>query len=135
VVDSTKLTADEQSAVTAYEKELQEWKQSEAIVKQQIASTIPDSLFMKVRGERMAKKFWDLLKKDFEKRSRMFMVDLRWRLQDERCGEGDDVHTYFDSMRTMWEDLAAMGGSIGDEDFTAMILRSLPALYDTYLPL
>ena len=38
VVDSTKLTADEQSAVTAYEKELQEWKQSEAIVKQQIAS-------------------------------------------------------------------------------------------------
>ena len=133
VVDSTKLTADEQSAVTAYEKEFREWKQSEAIVKQQIASTIPDSLFMKVRGERTAKGIWDLLKKDFEKRSRMFMVDLRRRLQDERCGEGNDVHTHFDTMRTMREDLAAIGGSISDEDFTAMILGSLPASYDAYL--
>jgi hypothetical protein len=55
VVDSTKLTADEQSAVAAYRKELHEWKQSEAIVNQQIASTIPDSLFMKVRGQQTAK--------------------------------------------------------------------------------
>ena len=102
MVDSTKLTADEQSAVTAYEKEFWEWKQSEAIVKQQIASTIPDSLFMKVKGERTAKEIWDLLKKDFKKRSRMFMADLRWRLQDKRCGEGDDVCTHFDTMRIMW---------------------------------
>ena len=31
------------------------------------------------------------------------------------------------------EDLAAIGGSISDEDFTAMILGSPPVLYDTYL--
>jgi hypothetical protein len=55
--------------VATYQKELQEWKQSEAIVKQQIASTIPDSLLMKVRGEKTAKGIWDLLKKDFKKRS------------------------------------------------------------------
>ena len=107
VVDSTKLTADEQSAVAAYQKELHEWKQSEAIVNQQIASTIPDSLFMQVRGQQTVK--------------------------DERCGEGEDIRTHFDTMRTMREDLAAIGGSISNEAFTAMILRSLPTLYDAYL--
>jgi hypothetical protein len=66
---AAQLTEDEEKAVTAYQKELRGWKQSEAIVKQEIASTIPDSLFMKVRGEKTAKEIWDLLKKDFEKRS------------------------------------------------------------------
>jgi hypothetical protein len=62
----------------------------------------------------------------------MFMVNLRQRLQEERCGK-DDVHTHFDTMRTMCEDLAAIGGSISDGDFTVMILRLLPAsYYDTY---
>jgi len=31
-----------------WKKELKLWKQGEAIVKQQIAATIPDSLFMKI---------------------------------------------------------------------------------------
>ena len=63
----------------------------------------------------------------------MFMVDLRRRLQDERCGEGEDIRIHFDTMRMMREDLAAMGGSISDGDFTAMVLGSLPASYDAYL--
>jgi hypothetical protein len=83
--------------------------------------------------ERTAKGIWDLLKKDFEKRSQMFMVDLRWRLQDKICGKGNDVWTHFDTMHTMCEDLAAMGTRISNEDFTVMILGLLPTLYDTYL--
>ena len=67
---------------------------------------------MTVRGERTAKGIWDLLKKNFEKRSRMFMVDLRQRLQDERCGEGDDVGTHFDTMHTMREDLSTITATV-----------------------
>jgi hypothetical protein len=33
----------------------------------------------------------------------------------------------------MREDLASMGGSISDDDFTSIILGSVPASYDTYI--
>ena len=41
----------------------------QAIVLQQIASTIPDSLYPKIKGKATVKEAWDALKADFEKRS------------------------------------------------------------------
>ena len=45
------LTEENKKLDTEWKKEVKEWNQSEAIAKQQIASSIPDSLFMKVRGK------------------------------------------------------------------------------------
>ena len=60
-----------------YEDDLKEWFQKEAIVLQQVTSMISDLLYLKIRRKPMVKEVWDLLKSDFEKRSQMFMVDLR----------------------------------------------------------
>jgi hypothetical protein len=49
------LTKDEVSANEIYEKELRDWNQKQAIVFQQIASTIPDSLYLKIRGKSTVK--------------------------------------------------------------------------------
>ncbi|KAI0341106.1 hypothetical protein BDW22DRAFT_1308856, partial [Trametopsis cervina] len=54
------------------------------------------------------------------------------RLQDERCGERGDVRAHFDKLRTMTEDLAAMGHPPDDNDLYAIVLGSLPSSYDTY---
>ncbi|TBU21882.1 hypothetical protein BD309DRAFT_819537, partial [Dichomitus squalens] len=61
---------------TATGLELAGWKKGEAIVKQLIASTIPDSLFMKVRAKGTAHAIWQALAAEFEKRSRMVSLDL-----------------------------------------------------------
>ena len=82
---------------------------------------IPDLLYLKIGGKLTVKEAWDLLKSDFEKRSRMFMVDLRQRLQDERCKDNTNIHTHFDTMHTM------------REGFSTMLLGSLPQSYDSYL--
>src|ERR1700712_3217111 len=63
----------------------------------------------------------------------MVSVDLRRRLQEERCGEKGDIRTHFSKLRTMREDLAAMGHPPIDEDMYAIILGSLPASYDPYI--
>ena len=127
------LTEDEQKAIKTYKAELREWLQKEAIVSQQIASTIPDSLYLRIKGKSSVKEAWDLLKSDFEKRSRLFMIDLRRRLQDERCEDSGNIRTHFDTMRTMWEDLAALGEVLTDNDFSAMLIGSLPRSYNNYL--
>jgi hypothetical protein len=86
-----------------WKKELKEWRQAEAIAKQQIASSIPDSLFMKVRAKGTAYEIWTDLGKHFEKRSRMVSIDLRRRLQELRCAEKGDIVEHFATLRTMRE--------------------------------
>jgi hypothetical protein len=73
---------------------LKEWIQGEAVIKQAIAGTIPDSLFMMVRREEMGKKMWDSVIEEFEKRSQMVMVDLCRKLQEEGCSEKGDVQAH-----------------------------------------
>ena len=69
-----------------WKKELKEWKQGEAIAKQQIASSIPDSLFMKIRAKGTAQAIWTELENHYQNRLRMVSVDLCRRLQDLKRG-------------------------------------------------
>lgn len=108
------------------------WGRGEAIVKQLIASTIPDSLFMKVRNKGTAGEIWKSFAADFEQKLRSVSVNLRRRLQDERCGERGDVCAHFIKIRTMTEDLAAMGHIPDNDDLYAIVLSSLPQSYDNY---
>ena len=51
VADPAAPTPAETAALAAYDTALTEWAKGEAVIKQMIASTIPDSLFMKIRSE------------------------------------------------------------------------------------
>ena len=76
-VTQAPASREEKEKINTYEDDLKELFQKEAIVSQQVTSMILDSLYLKIRGKTTVKEAWDLLKSDFEKRSRMFMVDLR----------------------------------------------------------
>jgi transposase InsO family protein len=131
--DEKKLSDEEKVLDKEYQRELKEWRQSEAVAKQQIASSIPDSLFMKIRAKGTAYEIWKDLENHFQNRSRMVSVDLRRRIQDLRCAEKGDVVGHFATLRTMREDLAAMGQPLNENDFYAIILGSLPTSYDPYI--
>jgi len=124
---------DDDKLLSDWEEKLKTWKQGEAVVKQQIAATIPDSLFMKVQGKGTALEIWKVLMADFQNKSWMVSVDLRCRLQQLQCAEKGDVRAHFSTLRTMREDLAAMGHSPSDDDFYAIVLGSLPPSYDSFI--
>ena len=63
----------------------------------------------------------------------MLTVDLRRKLQVEKCPEHGDMRAHLNKLQMMREDLASMGASIADEDFTSIILGSIPPSYDTYI--
>jgi len=126
-------TRDEEREIKEWKAKLKEWKQGEAIVKQQIAATIPDSLFMKIRDKGTALEIWEALQRDFQNKSRMVAVDLRRHLQQERCIEKGDVRAHFAKLRTMREDLATMGHPPDDNEFYAIILGSLPSSFGPFI--
>ena len=129
----TKLSEEDVKLDTEWKKELKEWKTGEAVAKQQIASTIPDSLFLKIRAKGTAYNIWKALEDHFQKRSQMVAIDLRRRIQNQHCGDKDDVVAHFATLRTMREDLAAMGQKLEDTDFYAIVMGSLPSSYDPYI--
>ncbi|KAH7903098.1 hypothetical protein BJ138DRAFT_1021149, partial [Hygrophoropsis aurantiaca] len=69
-------TAAEQKLIDEYKKALEEWETRDAIVKQQIAGTIPDSLFIRIRALETASEIWATLTNEFENRSRIVTVEL-----------------------------------------------------------
>ena len=84
---STASTEEKVSKIEKYTKDMNQYSQEQAIVFQQIALTIPDSLYLKIKGRTTVKEAWDVLKADFEKRSRMITIELWKQLQDTRCSK------------------------------------------------
>src|ERR1700761_2094725 len=133
VVDPQNPTAEETKANDDFLKCRRFWRSEQAVIKQGLATVIPDSLFLKVKGEKTAKAMWDKVKNHFEKKSQMVTVDLRRKLQDERCAEGGDVKAHLTKLHTFREDLTAMGADPGEKEFIAIVLGSLPESWETYL--
>ena len=106
-------TPDEVSTKEAYHKAVSDWTRKEAIVLQQIISSIPNALYLKIKGETVSEA-WKVLKDDFEKRSHMFTIDLQRQLQDVCCKDNRNVHTHVDNLRNMREELTALSESIPD---------------------
>ena len=106
------------------------WKADEAAVRQLIVASVPDSVFNRIKGGANAKSIWDELKKLFEGRTRSLLIDLGRKLQNTKCGEDDDVRVHFESLAHFREQLAAMGQTISDEQYTNTLLSSLPSSYD-----
>ena len=76
--DKTKaLTTAEAAVELEWKKELKIWKQEEAIIKQQITTMIPDSLFMKIQGKGTALEIWSSLVSKFKKKS--WLVAMDWQ--------------------------------------------------------
>ena len=130
---SKELTTEQVSLIEKYTKDLNQYLQEQAIVFQQISSTIPDSLYLKIKGKPTVKEAWDALKANFERRSRMITIELRKRLQDTRCAENGNLRTHFDTIQTMREELESLGTILSEQDFSAIILGSLLKSYDQFL--
>src|ERR1700735_5250802 len=101
------LMEDQETAMNEYNELLTKWEMEENIVKQALASVIPDSLFVEVRRKETAALMWDAVKDQREKKSRMVTVDMRRKLQSEKCNEQGDVRTHLVKLQIMQEDLAS----------------------------
>ena len=95
------LSAKQQKALDDYRSELSRWQSDEAIVRQAIASTISNSLFLEVRKRETALGMWEAVKDQREKKSQMVTVDMRCKLQAEKCPESGDVRTHLNKLQAM----------------------------------
>jgi hypothetical protein len=101
-------TSLEVAAVRDYEESLEKWVEQDAIVKQQIAVTIPDSLFMLIKSKPTAHDYFNALKDKFKNCSLVVSVEKRRQLGELKLKEGGDVRTHFEKMTALCEELASL---------------------------
>ena len=101
LVGSKTLTVEEVSSVDTYTKELNQYLQEQAIVFQQIASTILDSLYLKIKGKSTVKEAWYALKTEFKSCSCMITIELQRQLYDIYCTKSGNICAHFYNIQTM----------------------------------
>src|SRR6202522_339702 len=109
------LSEAQQAELDKYTSDLAGWETDEAMIRQALASSISDSLILEVTKKKTGMEMWEAVKDQREKKSRMVTVDMRRKLQAEKCLESGDVRAHLNRLQAMRKDLALMGESILDE--------------------
>ena len=124
------ITLAEQEAL---ERETARWTSGEATIRKGLAEALPLMLYLTVRKEPTVKEVWTKVVRHHQDKAQLIVVELRTRLQNERCPVKGNVHEHLSKLRQMRENLAQMGEAISDENFQTIILASLPLAYDNFL--
>ena len=102
----------------------------DAVVQQYIAASIPDDVFEVVQKGTNAKDFWNNLEARFEIKSRRIRAEVERKLYNQKCRNSDDVRAHLARLFSLWDQLIGAGGFMSDNDFSYLILNSLPDAYD-----
>ncbi|KIK22992.1 hypothetical protein PISMIDRAFT_101446 [Pisolithus microcarpus 441] len=65
--------------------EMKTWRMGEAVVKQQVAGTLPNTLFTQIKQLKTSHEIFNHLAKLFEQRSRVVAVEILRKMQNLRC--------------------------------------------------
>ena len=109
------------------------WRHDQAAVKQLIGSSVPDTVFNAIKTGNTAKDVWDQLKKLFEGRTTLILVDLGRHLQTTHCAEEDSICKHFEWLTDLHQQLAAMGKTVPDSKYASILMGSLPPSYQPTL--
>ena len=105
------------------------WEAKEADARALIYETLGDDLFIEVQAQPTAKSLWEAVVASCENKSLMYANAIRTRLQNTRCPESGDVRAHLALLLREKQNLAAVGGRLGDAEFAAIITNSLPESY------
>jgi gag-polypeptide of LTR copia-type len=98
------------------------WDAEEAAAKQLIASSVPDHVFNRIKTQTTTRDVWNTLRSLYQTRSKMIVVDLGKKLQGTKCNDDDDVRAHFTKLNDLREQLAAMGKTIDDDEYSSILL-------------
>lgn len=118
-----------ETEVEELEEKIDEYLQKDSLAKQHLFNTISDQLLLCIQHLGNTSKIWSKIWTIHEGKTELVQIDLHWKLQKSRCEEGGDVKTHFGELFRICKMLAGMGTDIGDKDFYAILMGSLPESY------
>ena len=66
----------------------------------------------------------------YQTRSKIIVVDLGKKLQNIKCDKNKNVYAHFTKLNNLHEQLSAMGKILSDNEYSLILLGSLPTSYE-----
>ena len=110
-----------------------DWAKRDKKARVTICLALSDSVLATVRSCDTAVSVWEKLASVFESKSLVNRLFMRRKLLTMKMGEGDALGTHINSIKTLAEQLAAIGAQISEEDLVMTLLMSLPPSYEHFI--
>jgi hypothetical protein len=78
-----------------------------------------------------ARELWVYLQNTYGKVTIAELYNLKSALHNRKLKEGEDVRKHFNSLKAMREEYIRAGGKCDDQDFSYILLQSLPSSYES----
>jgi len=118
---------------SAYLVAMRKWQRDEKIACAQLAQVVSDSLLICIQHAKGVADMWESIIAEYDKKGCMIQVDLRRKMMEKRASDADDIRAHLDEMALMHECLNRMGVILHNDDYSSMILMSLPESYTMHL--
>ena len=110
-----------------------DWVKRDKKARVTICLALTDSVLATVRSCETAVSVWEKLASVFESKSLVNRLFTRRKLLTMKMSEGDALSTHINTLKTLAEQLAAIGAQISEEDLVMTLLMSLPASYEHFI--
>jgi len=106
------------------------WNWKSEIAKSRIRSGVEDDILVSIEKETFtAKELWEYLAKTYGKITAASLFNLKSKLCNKRMEPTDNLRNHLNSLRASRLELIGAGSDVSDEDFSFIILNSLPKSY------
>lgn len=130
---SSRLTpADEKDITMTEQVQITAWDDADGQARTIIEMSIGDKEMIHLSGANTALQMWEQLLLVKESRGRIGILVARRRMYRTYAKEGTDIVEHITEYQKMQEELHMMGSLDTDEDFSMLLLSSLPESWDQF---
>jgi len=123
----SKPTATDPDAPTATETAaIAQWDKDERSAKSLLTQKLPDSTVVMVHGKKTVRERWEVVVKEFSKKSAYAQADMRAKFMAMRCPDKGNPREFLEGLRVRKEELAQAGVVVDEKDYFSVIISSLP---------
>ena len=109
-----------------------EWEIAECVACILILNNLSAVQFVHVSQATSVKQMWDSLKAIHEHRGQQSIMAIRHTLYQAHAKDGDDIIAHLTNMHSLQAQLHHMGLMVPDQDFTNILVSSLPESWDLF---
>ena len=131
--DKKRWTVADKEQNDTYIVVVRKWQHNEKITCAQLAQVMSDLLLIFIQHAKGIVDMWGSIVTEFNKKGHMIQVDLCWKMMEKQASDADDIQAHLDEMELMHKRLSRMGVTLHDDDYSSMILMSLPESYTLHL--
>src|SRR5258705_182246 len=127
-LDASGSAATDLAAPTATETAaIAQWNKDERSAKSLLMQKLPDSTVVMVHGKVTVRERWEVVVKEFSKKSAHAQADMRAKFMAMRCPDKGNPREFLEGLRGRKEELAQAGVVVDEKDYSSIVISLLPS--------